>query len=72
MEAPEGRGLVILHTNDLHGHYLPERASWIEGEPSIGGFSLLDAHVQAVRAEMGADHVLLLDGGGRLSPYQRT
>jgi len=59
--------LVVLHTNDLHGHFLPERAPWLDGEPAIGGFSLLDAHVQAVREEFGESQVLLLDGGDILT-----
>ncbi|MEE2752262.1 MAG: bifunctional UDP-sugar hydrolase/5'-nucleotidase [Myxococcota bacterium] len=59
--------LVVLHTNDLHGHFLPERAPWIDGEPQIGGFALLDAKVQAIREEVGDSHVLLLDGGDILT-----
>lgn len=63
--APAG-ALTILHTNDLHGHFLPERASWIEGEPEIGGFELLDAWVRHTRARAG-DAFLLLDGGDMLT-----
>ena len=55
--------LTVLHTNDLHGHFLPERADWIEGEPEIGGFEMIDAWVSSIRVERGADAVLLLDGG---------
>jgi 5'-nucleotidase/UDP-sugar diphosphatase len=64
-EAASG-ALTILHTNDLHGHYLPERADWLEGQPEIGGFVMLDAWVRALRAERG-DAVLLLDGGDLLT-----
>jgi 5'-nucleotidase / UDP-sugar diphosphatase len=59
--------IVILHTNDLHGHFLPERAKWIEGEPKIGGFEAIDAWVRAAEARWGADKVLVLDGGDLLT-----
>ncbi len=63
--APAG-ALTILHTNDMHGHFLPERASWIEGEPEIGGIELLDAWVRDARARAGGAS-LLLDGGDMLT-----
>ncbi|MFT5683230.1 MAG: 5'-nucleotidase/UDP-sugar diphosphatase [Myxococcota bacterium] len=56
--------LVIAHTNDLHAHFLPEPAPWLEGSPSIGGFNAIDAHLRALRA--GGD-VLYLDGGDVLT-----
>ena len=37
--------IVLVHTNDLHGHFLPERAKWLEGEPEIGGFEAIDVHM---------------------------
>lgn len=63
--APPPGELLLLHTNDMHAHYLPERADWLEGEPSIGGFALLDAHVRAARAACAP--VALLDGGDILT-----
>ncbi len=67
-EQAEGpRTLTVLHTNDLHGHFLPERAAWIEGEPEIGGFAALDSWVQATEEERGEDNVLMLDGGDLLT-----
>ncbi|MCB9758721.1 MAG: bifunctional metallophosphatase/5'-nucleotidase [Alphaproteobacteria bacterium] len=57
--------LVLLHTNDMHCHFQPERADWLEGEPSIGGMALLDAQVRALRASSPAS--LLLDGGDILT-----
>jgi 5'-nucleotidase/UDP-sugar diphosphatase len=59
--------IVILHTNDLHGHFLPERAKWLEGQPKIGGFEAIDAWVRATEARWGAEKVLLLDGGDLLT-----
>ena len=55
--------LVIAHTNDLHAHYEPNRANWIEGEPNIGGFAAIGGHVAALHEEHGDDRVLVLDGG---------
>ncbi len=59
--------LIILHTNDLHGHFLPERASWIEGEPAIGGFIAIDHYVSEAESRFGESNVLLLDGGDILT-----
>jgi 5'-nucleotidase / UDP-sugar diphosphatase len=57
-------GLVIAHTNDLHAHFLPEPAPWLEGRPAIGGFEAIDAHLRALR--QGSD-VLYLDAGDVLT-----
>lgn len=59
--------VTLLHTNDLHGHYLAEPADWLEGRPPIGGFVRLDAEVDAIRATRPDDAVLLLDGGDMLT-----
>ena len=56
--------LSILHINDLHGRVLPERASWIGGEPAIGGLAAIDARVRW-RREQGP--ALFLDAGDQLS-----
>lgn len=56
-----------MHTNDLHGHYLPERADWLAGEPEIGGFVRLEQEVRGVRERVGANNTLLLDGGDILT-----
>ena len=55
--------LVIAHTNDLHAHYEPNRADWLEGAPDIGGFAAIGGHVAALHEEHGDDRVLVLDGG---------
>ncbi len=59
--------LILLHTNDLHGHFLPDRAKWLDGQPEIGGMLELDAWVRGLEAEHTADDVLLVDGGDLLS-----
>ena len=59
--------LVILHTNDLHGHFLPERAGWIDGEPTIGGFIAIDNYVSEIESRLGESNVLLFDGGDILT-----
>lgn len=64
--SPAGH-LVIAHTNDLHTHISPNRAPWLEGEPDVGGFVALSAHLEALRQERGEGAVLYLDGGDLLS-----
>jgi len=69
--APETPGgstethLVILHTNDVHGQAQPRAATWLGGEepPLVGGLPRLAAAVRAVRDEVGAENVLLVDSG---------
>lgn len=61
------RRLTILHTNDIHGHYLPERAEWIDGKPEIGGFVRLEEEVTSLRGKRAKDSVLLFDGGDELT-----
>jgi 5'-nucleotidase / UDP-sugar diphosphatase len=69
-DAPEGLApgqLLLLHTNDLHGHFLPGQAKWLDGQPEIGGMLELDAWVRGLEAEHSPEDVLLLDGGDLLS-----
>lgn len=64
-EGTETR-LVILHTNDLHGH-ITSWQGW-QGDlanKKIGGFSRLATAVNAVRKK--SEHVLLLDAGDAVS-----
>lgn len=62
----EAGHISILHTNDMHSHYLPEPAEWLEGRPAIGGMERLDAEVIALRkSRMNA--VLLMDAGDILT-----
>ena len=63
---PEGR-FVLAHTNDLHTHFRASPAPWLPGSPDIGGFDAIDAHLQAIRARVGEDAVLYIDGGDVLT-----
>ncbi|MCK5738601.1 bifunctional metallophosphatase/5'-nucleotidase [bacterium] len=55
--------ITILHTNDMHGNFLPQPASWMKTDPKpmIGGFAALEHFVSQIREEMPS--VLLLDAG---------
>ena len=58
--------VVLLHTNDLHGHFLPETAKWLDGEPKIGAGGNR-FWVRFLEGLHGEDRVLLLDGGDLLT-----
>lgn len=64
---PQPGHLTILHTNDLHGHFLPEPADWLEGRPAIGGMVRIEQEVRRLRAERPRGSVLTLDGGDLLT-----
>ncbi len=53
--------ITILHTNDIHGKFTEQPATWRDGSPPIGGFGNLSAYVAAERAVGG--RLLLLDVG---------
>lgn len=57
-QASEGREIILLHTNDIHGHLLAFDA----GGSVAGGFDRLIGQVQALREEYPG-RVLWLDGG---------
>ncbi len=59
--------LTVMHTNDIHGHFEPEPAEWIEGRPAIGGFVRLEQEVRSVRDARGRAQTLTLDGGDQLT-----
>lgn len=63
---PEGR-FLLAHTNDLHTHFRANPAPWLPGSPDIGGFDAIDAHLGALRARVGEDAVLYIDGGDVLT-----
>jgi 5'-nucleotidase/UDP-sugar diphosphatase len=56
-----GRWVTVLHTNDIHGTYRSTPASWIDGNPKIGGFPAESDYVRRERA--AAERSLLLDAG---------
>jgi 2',3'-cyclic-nucleotide 2'-phosphodiesterase (5'-nucleotidase family) len=56
-----------MHTNDLHGHYLPDHADWLPGSPEVGGFVRIEQEVRAIRERYGRANTLLLDGGDILT-----
>ena len=59
-EVPETPHLVILHANDTHSHFEPDRS----GEyPGLGGIIERAAFVDSVRAAAGPENVLLLHAG---------
>ncbi|OGC96288.1 MAG: hypothetical protein A2W25_03975 [candidate division Zixibacteria bacterium RBG_16_53_22] len=58
-QAPQK--ITILHTNDMHGAYLPTPATWIPDKPLIGGFVALDYFVGQERGQ--SERSLLLDAG---------
>jgi len=53
--------ITILHTNDIHGHFVPETATWLDDRPLVGGMVALDHYIRQARTE--APNNLLLDAG---------
>jgi 5'-nucleotidase / UDP-sugar diphosphatase len=53
--------ITILHTNDIHGSYLPSVATWEKDKPLVGGFTALDYYVKQERGK--SERSLLLDAG---------
>ena len=59
-EAAEKPHLVILHSNDTHSHFEPDRSG---AYPGLGGVIERAAFVDSVRAAAGPENVLLLHAG---------
>ncbi len=57
----EPRQLVIFHTNDIHGHFVPEPASWRKDNALVGGVAALEQQLTDSRAQF--PHSLYLDAG---------
>ncbi|MFP4687387.1 MAG: bifunctional metallophosphatase/5'-nucleotidase, partial [bacterium] len=38
--------VTFLHTNDIHGHFMPGKATWLAHEPPVGGFASLKTFSQ--------------------------
>lgn len=55
------RTLTILHTNDIHGHFAPERATWRTDSALVGGFAALSGALDSVRLRDAT--TLYLDAG---------
>jgi 5'-nucleotidase/UDP-sugar diphosphatase len=55
------RTLTILHTNDIHGRFMPERASWREDSAFVGGFAALSGALDSLRGVH--EYSLYLDAG---------
>lgn len=53
--------LTILHTNDLHAHFLPEEGSRRDDGAPVGGFIALESTITAEREK--AEQSLYLDAG---------
>ena len=53
--------ISIFHTTDIHGQYLPTKATWLDDNPEIGGFEALSHYVLTERA--GLERSLLFDAG---------
>jgi 5'-nucleotidase / UDP-sugar diphosphatase len=63
LSNPRGRHLILLHTNDIHGHVLVWQG-WegtLKGR-AIGGLDRLASAIKSVRSS-APDRVLLLDAG---------
>ncbi|GEM_PF-1277893 len=56
--APKGKFVTILHTNDFHGN--------LEASGSNPGIARVAQVVKDVRADVGAENVLLLDAGDEM------
>ncbi len=63
LKPPTTRKITILHTNDIHGAFLPSEATWVQEKPRplIGGFLALNYYVNKLRN--AASTSLLLDAG---------
>jgi 5'-nucleotidase / UDP-sugar diphosphatase len=60
---PSDDAFVILHTGDLHAHFLPS----VHDGKVVGGALALSATAERVRGDWGQDRVLMLDAGDLLS-----
>ena len=60
--APEpAKRVRIVHTNDFHGHLLPQEPGWAEGR-SVGGAAILAAHFDSAAARFRGP-TFIVDGG---------
>lgn len=59
--------LIVMHTNDVHGHITPREATWMNPDfpPEVGGHASMRRYVNEVRerAKEEGSPLLLLDSG---------
>ncbi len=53
--------LTLLHTNDMHASFVPERATWRKDRAYVGGIAALQSHIDEQRNLSAAS--FLLDAG---------
>lgn len=63
--GPRERAVTLFYTNDIHATYGTSPATWIEGEPPVGGFVALQGHL--AREHKSTRHRVFLDAGDLLS-----
>ncbi len=82
----EIKSISILHTNDMHGNYMPFKTTLdnttaqtgdsidnlikFDREAIIGGFEYLAGAIKSLRMKKGPEKVILLDGGDTFSDDQ--
>jgi 2',3'-cyclic-nucleotide 2'-phosphodiesterase (5'-nucleotidase family) len=59
--SPQPRELVIFHTNDIHGHFTAEPASWRKDHALVGGIAALSYDLDSLRKVY--PHSIYLDAG---------
>ena len=61
--SSQPKQITILHTNDIHAHFLPHEAFWVRKtpKPMVGGFNELAFAIDSVRKTRPT--TLLLDAG---------
>lgn len=45
------QSITIFHTNDIHGHFVPERADWRDDKAWVGGIAALEQKLTELRAK---------------------
>ncbi|MCE9582846.1 MAG: hypothetical protein K8T20_10160, partial [Planctomycetes bacterium] len=65
--SPKSITVVILHTNDIHGHAYPQKAIWLDKQnpPEVGGLAALLATIRRERKKAweAGSVVFLVDAG---------
>ncbi|MBN1350401.1 bifunctional metallophosphatase/5'-nucleotidase [candidate division KSB1 bacterium] len=63
VSSADSNKITILHTNDMHGAFLPSPATWVDATPKplIGGFLALEHYLKLERTQI--PNTLLLDAG---------